>query len=68
MQTRRVNVSFREKDRISVNLEGFIRIESGILTKDEAARLKTALADRLMNVMTDLPFVSAHISQLKVSR
>jgi hypothetical protein len=67
-QIRRINVSARSKERMSVNISALIRVEGGILMKEEVAKLRTALADRLMVAVTDIPYLNAHISEVKVTR
>jgi len=67
-QVRRINVYAKSKERISINLSALIRVEPGVLTKDEADTLRTALADRLMLALTDVPYLHAHISEVKVTR
>jgi len=67
-QVRRINVYAKSKERISINLSALIRVEPGVLTKDEADTLRTALADRLMLALTDVPYLYAHISEVKVTR
>jgi len=67
-QVRRINVYAKSKERISIDLSALIRVEPGVLTKDEADTLRTALADRLMLALTDVPYLHAHISEVKVTR
>lgn len=67
-QIRRINVEARSKERMSINISALIRVEGGVLTKDEVATLRTALADRLMVALTDVPYLHAHISEVKVTR
>jgi len=67
-QYRRISIHAKSKDRMTVNLDAQIRVEGGVLTKDEVQKMRNDLADRLMLVMADVPYLHVSLSQLKVSR
>lgn len=65
---RRFSVSAKSKDRMRVNVETLIVTETGALTKDELAHMKTLMADKIMVALSELRYLNVNLSEIKVSR
>jgi len=68
MAVRRFSVSAKSKGRMRVTVETLIVTEPGALMLDELERMKAEIADRLMKVLDETPYLNVHLSQIKVSR
>jgi hypothetical protein len=68
MAVRRFHVRVESKDRMRVACDILIVTEPGTLMQNEIERLKATLADKVMVALTEVPYLNAHVSQIKVSR
>lgn len=68
-QVRRISVRAKSKDRMSVNLEALITVQSGVLVRDEVDEMRRTIASKLMVFMAhEVPFLNVHLSDVKVTR
>lgn len=68
MLRRRLNVRAKIKDRATIDVSALITTETGALSPHEIDRLKKSLADGVMHTLASLPYITIHISEIKVSR